>query len=233
MLLQALGCTCLTKAARNACAVALLAALGTGPSADSQSSSAHSPAHPSTHSKPSAAITPLERMQDSYAIYSMLIPGEVFAKMDSSQKQHWAIAQITVNAEDINPALAPEAQLKAPENDPQPFREAVADYELSKYQRSILTRNFNFDRPYSLLTPAETDEFRAARGQTGTSSALQQKYAGYPGITYFSKVYFDGEGSAALVYKVDWCGNLCAQAEWVYLEKRNGQWVRRSGPSNA
>ena len=53
--------------------------------------------------------------------------------------------------------------------------------------------------------------------------------AKYLGITYFSEVYFNTAQTAALVYILDWCGNLCSQAEWVYLEKQDGAWVRRSG----
>jgi hypothetical protein len=36
-----------------------------------------------------------------------------------------------------------------------------------------------------------------------------------------------------LVYILDWCGNLCSQAEWIYLEKQDGVWVRRSGKAPA
>ena len=35
--------------------------------------------------------------------------------------------------------------------------------------------------------------------------------------------------TSALVYILDWCGNLCSQAVWVYLEKQNGVWTLQSG----
>lgn len=197
------------------------------------SSNPSSPANPHPHGGRTAGPTALERLADSYAIYSLLMPGEIFAKMDSSQNRQWAIAQMTINAEDINPALAPEAALSAPENHPERFREAVADYNIKKFQRSALTRNFSLDRPYKLLTPAEVEELRSLRSTPMANSSLQAKYSGYPGITYFSRVYFDSAGSAALVYMLDWCGNLCAQAEWIYLEKRDGSWVRRSGQTES
>jgi hypothetical protein len=190
-----------------------------------------SSAHPSPNHATAAGPTPLERRADSYAIYSLLMPGAIFTRMDSTQNRQWAIAQMTINAEDISPALAPEAALKPPEHRPEMFREAVADYNLKKFQRSALTRNFNLDRPYTLLTPAEVEEFRSSRGTPFANSSLQAKYSGFPGITYFSRVYFDSAGTAALVYMLDWCGNLCAQAEWIYLEKHGGHWVRRSGSS--
>jgi hypothetical protein len=172
-----------------------------------------------------------ERMRNSYEIYSLLVPGDVLANMDSSRTQRWAIAEETIGAQDINPALAPEAMLQAPPDHPKRFKEAVADYNLHKDQRVTLTRSFQLDRPYTLLDTSEVDEFRSVLGGVSSPSALRQKYAGYPGITYFSRVYFDTHQTAALVYMLDWCGNMCAQAEWVYLEKekKNGKWVRRSG----
>jgi hypothetical protein len=71
--------------------------------------------------------------------------------------------------------------------------------------------------------------FKAARASPGASSDDQSKYSQYLGITFLSEVYFNTAQTAALVYILDWCGNLCSQAVWVYLEKRDGAWVLRSG----
>jgi hypothetical protein len=169
------------------------------------------------------------RRQDSYAIYSLLLPGQLLRNMDSSQTQRWAIAGTTVSATDINPALAPEAALKAPPDHPQWFQDAVQDYNARKSHRVPLIRAFQTDRPYLLLTPSEVEEFKFLRTSMNASSTLRDKYSGIPGITYFSEVYFNPTRTGALVYMLDWCGNMCSQAEWVYLDKGNGQWVRRSG----
>jgi hypothetical protein len=74
---------------------------------------------------------------------------------------------------------------------------------------------------------------RASRTDPDANSDAQEAYSGYLGITYFSEVYFNVAQTAALVYILDWCGNLCSQADWVYLEKQNGVWVRRSGKAPA
>lgn len=173
--------------------------------------------------------TTTDRQRDVYAIYSMLVPGAVFTNLGSSQNQRWAIADTTVNLDDMNPALAPDAALQAPGNNPKLFQEALADFNARKYQRDPLTRSFHLDRPYVLLAPAEVQEFRATRTSMSPDSSLQQKYSGYPGITYFSDVYFSAHRTAALVYRLDWCGSLCSQGEWIYLEKQSGHWVQRSG----
>src|ERR1700722_9376995 len=170
---------------------------------------------------------PTDRSADTYQIYSMLMPGQVFTDMDSGQP--WAISDTTVNEDDLNPRLAPEATLQPPDDNPHSFQEAVNDYNQRKKERFQLIRHFQLDRDYVLLEPVQTSEFKASRTSADASSDMQSAYGGYLGITYFSEVYFNIPQTAALVYILDWCGNLCSQAEWVYLEKQNGVWVRRSG----
>ncbi len=179
-----------------------------------------------------APVVP-DRLPDTYQIYSLVMPGQVFTDMDSGHNQPWAISDITINEDDMNPKLAPEATLQPPEDNPHAFHEAVMDYNQRKKERLVLKRRFKLDRPYVLLGADDTAQFRAARTSMSATSAMQSAYADYLGITYFSEVYFNVAQTAALVYVLDWCGNLCSQAEWIYLEKQNGTWVRRSGKAPA
>jgi hypothetical protein len=177
---------------------------------------------------PSAAPpVPTDRLADTYQIYSLLTPGEVL--MDMDQGQPWAINNTTINEDDMNPRLAPDAMLNPPDDNPKAFKEAVRDYYQRRKQRYVLTRRFQLDRPYILLTPDDAANLKASKISPDADSDLQAKYQDYLGITYFSQVYFNTQQNAALVYILDWCGNLCSQATWVYLEKQNGVWVRRSG----
>jgi hypothetical protein len=172
-----------------------------------------------------------DRLPDSYQIYSLLMPGQVFTDMDSGQP--WAISNTTINEDDMNPKLAPEATLQPPEDNPRGFNEAVTDYNQRKKERLVLTRRFKLDRPYVLLGAADTEQLRATHTSMNATSDMQSEFGDYLGITYFSEVYFNVAQTAALVYILDWCGNLCSQSEWVYLEKQNGTWVRRSGKAPA
>ena len=181
----------------------------------------------------SPATPPPDRRPDTYQIYSLLMPGQVFTDMDSGQNQPWAISDTTVNEDDINPKLAPEAVLQPPADNAHSFREAVSDYNQRKKERMVLTRRFRVDRPYVLLAAADAERFRASRTDPDASSDDQEEFGSYLGITYFSEVYFNIAQTAALVYILDWCGNLCSQADWVYLEKQNGVWIRRSGKAPA
>jgi hypothetical protein len=179
--------------------------------------------------KPAAPTVSPDRLPDSYEIYSLLMPGQLFTDMDSGSDQPWAISGTTLNEDDMDPKLAPEATLQAPEDNPRGFKEAVNDYNHRRKERLVLKRHFNLSRPYILLGPNDTAEFKASRTSMNASSDLQSAYGDYLGITFFSEVYFNTAQTAALVYILDWCGNLCSQSEWVYLEKQNGVWVRRSG----
>lgn len=174
---------------------------------------------------------PPDRANDSYAIYSMLMPGQTFAGMAADQTSRWAIAEITVNVQDRNPAVPPEGQLKPPLDNPRGFNEAVGDYNANKNVRVRLTRNpFHIDHDFDLLPPDQVEALRGSKAAgAAVSSDERERWAGYPGITYFSEVYFDKQHSAALVYIDDWCAHLCASGSWVYLEKHGGHWVRRSG----
>jgi hypothetical protein len=175
---------------------------------------------------------PAKRAADSYAIYSLLMPGQPFSSMSPSQTARWAIADETVNITDMNPAIPPDGQLTPPPDNPEGFKEALGDYQARKYERFRLEANrFHLSHAFSLLNQEQVSELREARSSTTASSELKVEYAGYPGVTFFSAVYYNQARTAALVFMNNWCANLCAAGKWVYLEKRDGQWVRRSGIS--
>jgi hypothetical protein len=166
---------------------------------------------------------------DSYAIYSLLMPGVPFQGMSSTQAQRFAIAGTTVSIEQMNPAIPPDGQLQPPPNNAQAFREAVQDFRSRRYERIPLEHKINVDRPYTLLTADDVAELKSALAGIDPGSQLQDKWAGYPGITFFSEVYFNTAHTAALVYMNNFCANLCANGQWIYLEKNGDHWVRRSG----
>jgi hypothetical protein len=166
---------------------------------------------------------------DISAIYSLLMPGVPFAGMSLSQAPHFAIAAQTVNIDDMNPAIPPDGQLQPPPDNGNAFREAVQDFYTRKYERIQIPAQLQLDRPFNLLDEADVAELRGALTGIDPGSQLKDKWAGYPGITYFSEVYFNTAHNAALVYMNNFCANLCANGQWIYLEKKNNQWIRRSG----
>ena len=174
----------------------------------------------------SAQTSSAIRQDDVSAIYSVLMHGPAFQALGQRSGQCWGVVDRTVNIDDMNPALAPDAALKPPSYDPKPFEEALADYNARKYQRQSITR-ISHGSSYPLLTPEQASDFRASR--TGVSASGAGRYADCGGITYFSDVYFSNRHNAALVYMLNWSGSLSSHGEWIYLEKQNKDWVQRSG----
>jgi hypothetical protein len=160
---------------------------------------------------------PENRLADSYAIYSLLLPGARFDAISPSQIKHWSLADTTVSIADMNPAIPPNGQLKAPPDNVKGFNEAVQDFEARRYERFRLdSASFHSGQPPPLIGQQQITDLRhAAQGNSG--------------VAFFSAVYFNSNQTAALVYVNNWCANLCAVGQWVYFEKHSGQWVRRSG----
>src|SRR3984885_8732873 len=101
---------------------------------------------------------PSDRRPDSFQIYSLIMPGQVFTDMDAGGP--WAIADTTVNEDDMNPKLAPEAFLQPPADNPRGFQEAVSDYNQRKKERMTLKRRLQLSRTYVLLGPSSTADFK-------------------------------------------------------------------------
>lgn len=197
-----------------------------------QQSPTHRPpaahATPGPYAENGAAPMPDERAADSYAIYSLLAPGPELEHMP--QTQTWAIADTTVNTEDRNPAVPPQGQLKPPPGRSKAFLEAVGDYETNQHLRLHLSRKgFHIDHAFSLLTPDQVQQLRDAKTSPAVPSSTQTAWSGYPGVTFFSEVYFDKKHTAALVYRSEWCAHLCSAGSWIYLEKQGNRWVQQSG----
>lgn len=171
---------------------------------------------PRSQSGPLKPIPP-ELAADTYAIYSLLLPGASADQIARAPTPSWSLAGTSVNITDMNPAVPPNGELKAPPENARAFNQAVLDFNARKYQRFRLDANsFHPARPFPLI-----DEHQV--------SSLRNSNIGNAGIIFFSAVYFSNARNAALVYVNDWCAHLCSAGQWVYLEKRNGQWVRRSG----
>lgn len=165
----------------------------------------------------SLAPIPAARSADSYAIYKLLMPGAPDDKIASSTTQHWVVANTTVNITDMDPAIPPNGLLKAPPENPRAFHEALEDFETRRYQRYRLqSADFHPSDSPPLVSDEQIRELRDS-GSTST------------GVTFFSAAYFNRAQTAALVYVNHWCAHLCSAGQWVYLEKHDGEWVRRSG----
>jgi hypothetical protein len=101
-------------------------------------------------------------------------------------------------------------------------QEAKADFELQNKQ------SLHFPSPCKLapecivanladLAPYTKDE-RAWKG-------FFKKYPNTPGIVVVSRIGFNADHTAAVVYAGHSCGRLCGQGEFTHLVKRDGAWA--------
>jgi hypothetical protein len=187
---------------------------------------------------PSIPMSP-DRVADSYAIYSSLIPvGETAGK--NWPHDLWLVADATIGmspdtpCKPTAPSLAPmnpHFAVVPPENDKQDYAEILADFDAHCHERIALAANgWTTTAPVRLLSPAEQEEFRAARfASPEPESAVAAKYKGAPALYSFSQVYFNTGHTVALVEASLWCGSQCAQSFWVALGKENWQWKPMAG----
>ena len=135
---------------------------------------------------------PAQRVADSYAIYSLLVPGAPSDEIARTPANDWSIANTTVNITDMDPAVPPDGQLKAPPENTRAFNEAVHDYNTRKYERFRLqATSFHPNPPLPLINEQQVNDIRQSRSVN-------------TGITFFSAVYFNNNQTAALVYVNDW-----------------------------
>jgi len=174
--------------------------------------------HPPVKRSADPAPIPAQRAANSYAIYSLLLPGAAEDRIAPTKARDWVVADTTINLTDMNPAIPPNGQLTPPPDNPKAFEEALGDFEARKYERfQITAKGLGRESHPRLIDQQRVDSIRQS---------------GQGGIVFFSAVYFNHAQTAALVYVNQWCANLCSAGQWVYLEKQGGHWVRRSGITN-
>lgn len=193
-----------------------------------------------SNAKPAISM-PANRVADSYAIYSSLIP---FGETADTGWPHdlWLVKDETITAvADDEPCLPlekdnkqsfgmnPHITVHPPADRMEDFREILEDFDEHCHEHIQLDPNaWHLSAPVRLLNSKEQAEFMSTRfghmGQTH-DPAIQAKYKGAPALYGFSQVYFNTAHTVALVYATHWCGGLCGQGLWIALAlDRNGKW---------
>jgi hypothetical protein len=185
-------------------------------------------------------VTPMppDRAEDSYAIYSTLLP---LGETADRPATFLAVQDATITAVQPDaPCAVPEAtdamsrarsggmnphvNVTAPKGDRQDYDEVLADFDAHCHERLALTaESWRTRVPVHLLNETEQSEFRTTRN---TQNPAAEKYKGTPALFAFSQIYFNTHHTVALVYATHWCGGLCGQGFWVAFQKENGAWKR-------
>jgi len=182
---------------------------------------------------------PTDRAEDSFTIYSLLIP------VLQPTKKEYLVAETTEDLSGQFQVLTPAAQTKPPyapidiarlRIDPLdvpddwkvPFQEAVADYQRNKEVRVRLEPKLRLPLPYRLLDSEQVKEYKLLQPPHITSPShpwppdpkLVKKYKGRGPLSLVSEVYFDHARTLGLVWAVSGC-----MENWYAFEKQNSQWL--------
>ncbi len=181
---------------------------------------------------------PQDRSEESYAIYSQLLP---LGETASWPAKFYAVTATTITA--VQPespcwvkrattslerassgAMNPHNAVSAPDTEEQDYEEVLSDFDSHCHEvLSLSADSWRARLPIHLLNAEEQDEFRFTRN---TKTLAAAKYVGSPALYAFSQVYFNAHHTVGMVYATHWCGGLCGQGFWVVLRKENGSWKR-------
>jgi hypothetical protein len=171
------------------------------------------------------------RADDSYAIYSLLMPGSYLLNLGPDNNQTWLVADATIvrGAPDDRVASARRC-IQPPADRQQDFKSVFDDFDKHKSESIQLERDLQVQIPYKLVNDQQRQAFADTRTANAPApdTATTDEFRGAPGITYFSQVYFNIDNSLALVYMQEFCGPKCGEGKWIALEKVTGNWVRRN-----
>ena len=177
-----------------------------------------------------AQSTPMQsdRVEDSYAIYSLLLKNGPIEWRDVSRTQ-WLIED-TTNATSLNEACRPAPQadplsinphvaVRAPADKQTEWSEVLADYDQHCHDVIQLDRHsFRTELPIHLLNAADKHNFMKDPRNPPA------EFAEGAGLHRFTKVFFNSNHTLALAGEGMWCGSLCGNWTWVVLEHKEDRW---------
>ena len=179
---------------------------------------------------------PQDRVADSYAIYSQVLPGNQ-TEWGNAPRSQWLVEDTTTAVPPNKPCASgdqmnPHPGIKVPKEREADFAQVLADYDARCHDRYQLDASkFRLRLPVRLLD--EDARKRYVSGVSGfmpPSNNIMQapptpdEFKGAAGMHSFTAVYFNRAHSLAMTEIGMWCGGLCGNWAWVVLEKKNGEW---------
>jgi hypothetical protein len=152
-------------------------------------------------------------VEDSYQIYSLLLPDE---ESYGFAKGALILQEGTVSILDLpESCIAPEAASR--------FQDAIADYKRVNSMQWLLQRRFQIEKPYEILSSDAIGV--SAKGW----DSFYKRYPRSGGYIVMSAVDFNKEKTRAILYTGSACGGLCGRWGFHLLEKKDGKWTKASG----
>ena len=176
---------------------------------------------------------PLDRADESYAIYSMLLTSGPIEWRDAPRRQ-WLVEDTTTatpldsvcHPTGPGPAMDPHTAVTAPEERQAEWHELLEDFDRHCHDVIKLeSADFHVALPLHVLDEAARNRYRSEQGgRRQTDAAKLPEFPDASGLHRFSEVYFNSHHTLALVEQGMWCGGLCGNWSWVVLERRDGAW---------
>jgi hypothetical protein len=180
---------------------------------------------------------PADRADDSYRIYSSLLPlGETAG--NNWPHELWLVQDATIsavpadepcspppNTDHSAPGMNPHLDVHPPQDQLQDYLEILRDFDLHCHDRIKLDPDkWNVKAPLRLLSPEEQKEFESTRFGGAKDTPAVAKFKGAAALYAFSEVYFNVPHTVALVYATHWCGGLCGEGFWLAFSLKDGEW---------
>jgi hypothetical protein len=106
----------------------------------------------------------------------------------------------------------------------------LADFRARPHSPVALVADLKISKPYIFVTTEEREAFVATRpgpplrNPPASLPSVPPRLEGVTHIITLYDVYFDKDRTLALTGIQNYCGPLCAKAQWKIYEKRNGAW---------
>ena len=104
-----------------------------------------------------------------------------------------------------------------------PMKDAIDDFIKKNRKSSVLTDQFKLKATIVLITNSDVKRMFHDSIEGGWD-LFHTKYPNAISIHTLSRVGFNKDKTAALVYYTYSCGGLCGQGQYVLLGKHDGQW---------
>lgn len=179
---------------------------------------------------------PQDRVADSYAIYSQLLPGNQIEWGDAPRSQ-WLVEDTTKAVPLNNPCVGgdgmnPHQSINAPQQRQADFAEVLADYDAHCHDRYQLDGSkLRLDLPVRLLDEGARKRYvSGVAGYIPPSNDIMRapptpdQFKGAAGMHSFTAVYFNRAHTLAMTQIGMYCGGLCGMWRWVVLEKKDRKW---------
>jgi hypothetical protein len=99
----------------------------------------------------------------------------------------------------------------------------IQAFELKRKSATKLETRFNPGMRYFLVGNPDFEDYSQRRQDWWT--AFYKTYPESHGFITFSNVAFGKDGDEALVYFVNWCGEVCGTGHYLLLSKREKNWT--------